>query len=132
MFPEIHDSQVIADSADSRSNQLELVLQAGPTDDVPLSRLVFSGVAAHQFPYPQMPSWVFGLDQIAANDLLKREWQNLEEGQRPVGWPGNWAGSLEQAKAFCEEHGLKCFDLESSYGFDGWGLARSVDLIGGA
>ena len=79
-----------------------------------------------------MPSWVFGLDQISANDLLEREWQNLQEGQRLVGWPGNWADSLEQAKTFCAEHPLKGFDLESSYGFDGWVLAQSVELIGGA
>ena len=132
MFPEIHDSQVVAYSADSRSSQVELVLRAGPKDDAPLSRLIFTGVAAHQFVYPLMPSWVFGLDQIAANDLLEREWENLREGQRLVGWPGNWADSLEQAKAFCADHDLKGFDLESSYGFDGWVLAQSVELIGGA
>ena len=132
MFPAIHDSQVVAYSADSRSGKVELVLRAGPQDDDPLLRLVFSGVAAHQFEHPLMPSWVFGLEEIASDALLKREWQSLQEGHRLTGWPGHWAVSLDKAAAFCAEHGLKGFDLESSYGFDGWVLAQSVELIGGA
>jgi hypothetical protein len=131
MFPSIHDTQVVAYSADSRSARVELVLRAGPQDDAPLSRLVFAGVAAHQFEHPLMPSWVFDLEEIAADTLLEREWDNFREGHRLSGWPGNWAESLTQAKAFCTQQGLRGFDLESSYGFDGWVLAQSVELIGG-
>ena len=132
MFPSIHDSQVVAYSADSRSGQVVLVLRAGPADDAPLSRLVFIGAAAHQFEYPLMPSWVFGLEEISADELLQREWKNLQEGIRLSGWPGNWVESLDQARAYCSEHGLRGFDLESSYGFDGWVLAQSVELVDGA
>ena len=132
MFPTIHDSQVVAYSADSRSGEVELVLRAGPQDDAAVMRLVFGGVAAHQFEHPLMPSWVFGLEEIEANALLEREWANLQEGHRLTGWPGAWVTSLEGAKAFCTDHRIRGFDLESSYGFDGWVLAQSVDLLGGA
>ena len=132
MFPAIHDSQVVAYSADSRSGRVELVLRAGPKEDDPLLRLVFSGVAAHQFEHPLMPSWVFGLEELAGDDLLRREWKNLQVGYRLNGWPGHWADSLDKAVAFCAENGLKGFDLESSHGFDGWVLAQSVEIIGGA
>ena len=132
MFPSIHDSQVVAYSADARSGRVELVLRAGPAADAPLSRLVFLGAAAHQFEYPLMPSWVFGLEEIPADELLQREWNKMQEGTRLSGWPGNWAESLDQARAHCAEHRLRAFDLESSYGFDGWVLAQSVELVDGA
>jgi hypothetical protein len=132
MFPRIHDTQVVAYSADSRMERVELVLRDGPGDDVPVFRLVFSGVAAHQFEYPLMPSWVFGLEEIPAEELLTRESESFQEGTRLTGWPGAWADSLERARAYCTQQGLRGFDLESSYGFDGWVLAQSVELIGGA
>ena len=132
MFPRIHDTQVVAYSADSRSARVELVLRDGPKEDAPVFQLVFSGVAAHQFEYPLMPSWVFGLEEIPAVELLAREWDNFQQGTRLTGWPGAWADSQEQAEAYCNEQGLRGFDLESSYGFDGWVLAQSVELIGGA
>jgi hypothetical protein len=132
MFPRIHDTQVVAYSADSRAARLELLLRDGPAEDAPVFRLVFSGVAAHQFAYPLMPSWVFGLEVISAEDLLNREWGNFQQGTHLTGWPGAWAASLEQARAYCSERSLRGFDLESSYGFDGWVLAQSVDLIEGA
>ena len=132
MFPSIHDTQVVAYSADSRAARLVLVLRDGPNEDAPVYELVFSGVVAHQFEYPLMPSWVFGLEELAAEELLVREWENFQQGTRLTGWPGAWADSLEQAKAYCAEHSLRGFDLESSYGFDGWVLAQSVEFVGGA
>ncbi|OAX85764.1 hypothetical protein A7D16_20865 [Xanthomonas nasturtii] len=79
-----------------------------------------------------MPSWVFGVEEIPAEELLGREWENFQQGTRLTGWPGAWADSLEKARAYCNDQGLRGFDLESSYGFDGWILAQSVELTGGA
>jgi hypothetical protein len=109
-----------------------LVLRDGPKEDAPIFQLVFSGVAAHQFEFPLMPSWVFGLDEIAPEELLVREWEKFQKGTHLTGWPGAWADSIEHARAYCSEHGLRGFDVESSYGFDGWVLAQSVEFIGGA
>ena len=128
MFPGVHDSQVLAYSADSRSGEVLLHLREGP-EGSPLFDLKFSGVVAHQFPYPLMPSWVFGLEPIPAEELLAREWGVIAEGFRLVGWPGNWADSLENARAYCRAQNVSGYDLEASYGMTGWVLAKSVERV---
>ena|SRR6185312_14486584 len=130
MFPDVHDSQVIAYSADSLSAEVVLHLRAGP-EGSPLFDLRFHGAVAHQFPFPLMPSWVFDLVPIPADELLAREWGTIAEGYRLVGWPGNWAESLEHAQAFCTSMGVTGYDLETSYGIDGWVLAKSVERVSG-
>jgi len=130
MFPGVHDSQVIAYSADSLSGEVLLHLRAGP-EGSPLFDLKFHGAIAHQFPYPLMPSWVFDLVPVPADELLAREWDIIAEGHRLVGWPGAWADSLKNAQAFCRAECVTGYDLETSYGMHGWVLAKSVERVGG-
>ncbi|MCX7515424.1 hypothetical protein, partial [Frateuria sp. STR12] len=94
-------------------------------------RLIFRGVAAHQFVYPELPSIVLALSELPAETLLQKEWPNLAEGTRQCGWPGRWATSLEAAIAFCASAGLKGYELDQSYGMSGWILAKSVERVGG-
>lgn len=124
----IHDSQVLAYSADSRSGEVLLHLREG-LEGSPLFDLKFRGVVAHQFPYPLMPSWVYGLTEISADELLEREWSVIAEGFRLVGWPGHWANSLAEARHYCRHQGVTGYDLETSYGMTGWVLATSVEHL---
>ena len=75
MFSDVHDSQVIAYSADSRTGEVLLHLRAGP-EGSRLFDLRFTGAVAHQFPYPLMPSWVFDVVAVPAEELLARESQD--------------------------------------------------------
>ena len=129
MIPRVHDSQVIAYSADSRTNEVLLHLRTS-SEDSQLFELKFLGVVAHQFPHPLMPSWVFDLVEVSPEELLTREWDSIAEGFRLVGWPGNWAHSPESALAHCKSNGVVGYDLETSYGMHGWVLARSVERVG--
>jgi len=122
----VHDSQVLAYSADSRSGEVLLHLREG-NEGSPLFDLRFHGVVAHQFPYPLMPSWVYDLATVSADELLEREWTAIAEGFRLVGWPGHWADSLASAQAYCRQQGVTGYDLETSYGMTGWVLAKSVE-----
>ena len=130
MFSGIHDSQVVAYSVDSLTEEVVLHLRAGP-EGSPLFGLRFHGAVAHQFPYPLMPSWVFDLVAIPAEEILAREWDIIAEGHRLVGWPGGWAQSLDSALAYCSDNCLTGYDLETSYGMHGWVLAKSVEYVGG-
>lgn len=66
---------------------------------------------------------------VPAEELLLREWKMIAEGFRLVGWPGNWADSLENAQLFCKTEKVTGYDLETSHGMDGWVLAKSVEHI---
>jgi hypothetical protein len=131
MFPGIHDSEVVAYLVDSRSEKLVLSFAPGTGSATGEFRLVFAGVAAHQFPFPLLPSIVLDLVELPAEKLLRREAANLVEGSRQCGWPGSWFSSLESGLAHCASAGLRGFDLEQSYGMSGWVLARSVEHVAG-
>ena len=131
MFPGVHDSEVVAYSVDSRTEELVLVLAPGTGSASSEFRLLFQGVLAHQLAYPQLPSIVLDLVEVPAADLIGREWANLAEGYRQCGWPGPWAASLESAVNHCASTGVKAYELEQSYGMSGWILARSVERVGG-
>lgn len=131
MFPGIHDSEVVAYLMDSRSDQLVLSFVPGTGSAPGDFRLIFRGVAAHQFPFPLLPSVVLDLVELPATTLLKREAASLAEGSRQCGWPGAWFTSLESGLAYCASTGLRGFDLEQSYGMSGWVLAHSVEHLPG-
>ena len=129
MFPEVHDSEIVAYSVDSRTSELVLVLAPGNGSATEEFQLLFRGVVAHQFEYPLIPSIVLDLVETSAFSLLEKEWPNLSEGRRQCGWPGSWARSIEEASTFCGSSGVKGFEIESSYGLSGWILACSVEVI---
>jgi hypothetical protein len=131
MFPEIHDSLLVGYAADSRRARLVLSLLPHQGSASLAFRIVFSGVAAHHFPYPLLPAVVQGLVPDNANALIARHWASIETGFKENAWPGPWATSLSTAQAFCATQGLKAFELESSYGMSGWVLARSAEVAYG-
>lgn len=128
MFPDIHDSQVIAYSADSRTREVRLQFRAGP-EGSPRFDIRFTGAIAHRFPHPLVPSVVFDLVLVSADELLQREWSVIAESFRLVGWPGSWGESLERAQSHCRSEGTTGYHLQASYGLHGWVLARSVERI---
>jgi hypothetical protein len=132
MFKGVHDSEVVAYSVDSRTDTLVLILTPGTGSARQDFRLVFRGVLAHQFMYPQLPAIVLDLEEVPAAKILGKEWANISEGARQCGWPGPWATSLEAAMAHCETLGLKGYELDQSYGMSGWLLAKSVEFVDGA
>lgn len=131
MFPGIHDSEVVAYLVDSRTEQLVLGFSPGTGKADADFKVIFEGVIAHQFLYPQLPAVMLRLFEVATEVLIRREAENLREGNRQCGWPGGWFASVESGLAYCEAHGVRGFELEQSYGMSGWVLAKSVRRLAG-
>jgi len=129
VFKGVHDSEIVAYSVDSRTEELVLTMAPGTGSARQEFIILFCGVAAHQFEHPQIPSIVLDLVEIQAADLLSRKWPKLVEGHRQCGWPGPWATSLEAAVNYCNSRELKGYELEQSYGMSGWVLAQSVECV---
>ncbi|MCX7513700.1 hypothetical protein, partial [Frateuria sp. STR12] len=72
MFPGVHDSEIVACSADSRNAELVLTFAPGTGSAKDGFRLIFRGVAAHQFVYPELPSIVLALSELPAETLLQK------------------------------------------------------------
>ena len=126
MFSGVHDSLLVAYSVDSSNG--ELVLSVEPQHGSALApfSVQFHGAVAHSFETPLLPAILYGINKITAADLVRSEWQAIERGYKLGGWPGPWAGSLQDALAFVEASDLVGFQIESSYGLSGWVLAKSA------
>ena len=128
MFSEIHDSLLVAYSANSETS--ELVLSCQPhhgCGEVPFF-IVFAGVAAHNFEFPLLPAILSDIVQISVEALLTARWSAIERGYRQCGWPGPWAQTLTGAVSYCEASGLYGFQIGSSYGLEGWVLALTAKV----
>jgi hypothetical protein len=126
MLSGVHDSLLVAYSVSARSN--EIVLSIDPhhgSAPRPFS-VRFSGVAAHQFVYPHLPSILFGIDELPTEQLLRDKWDSLVNGNRQNGWPGFPVETLEKASEHLTRESLRAFEVSSSYGLSGWVLAKSL------
>jgi hypothetical protein len=130
MFPEIHDSLLVAYSVNSESGELVLSCQPHHGCGTAPFSVVFAGVAAHCFEAPLLPAILFDITQVPATDLLKTEWPAIESGFKQCGWPGAWAETLAGAVGYSAASDLHAFQIESSYGLSGWVLARSAGVAG--
>lgn len=131
MFPGIHDSLLVAYSANSDTQELILSLQPHHGSAPAPFSVVFSGVAAHCFEAPLLPAILFGITSEPADVLLSEQWPSIERGFKACGWPGPWADTLANATQFAKASALQAFQIESSYGLSGWVLARSAGGAGG-
>jgi hypothetical protein len=129
VFRDVHDSEIVAYSVDARIREVVLVVGPGTGSRAQEFKLVFRGVIAHQFVYPELPSIVFSLEKVLAADIVRKEWADFAEGSRQCGWPGSWAASLEAALAYCNAENINGYELSASYGMSGWLLAKSVERI---
>src|SRR5688572_13374436 len=129
MFPGIHDSLLVAYSVDSEHQALVLSLLPHHGSALAPFAVVFSGVVAHSFPAPLLPAILGDIRQTPADALLRQEWASIERAYRANGWPGPWANSLLDAMAFVTASELRGYEIESSYGLNGWVLARDARMV---
>ena len=128
MFQGVHDSLLVAYSVDSISERLILSLQPHHGSASGPFRIEFSGVAAHRFDAPLLPAIVSEIEEVAGARLLRDEWTQIEPRSRLNAWPGSWAVTLEDAIGHAQRTALRGYLIGSSYGLDGWVLARAIEM----
>ncbi|QWP76565.1 hypothetical protein J5226_23795 [Lysobacter sp. K5869] len=127
----MHDSLLVGYSVDGERRTLSLRLRPHHGNAPGPFRIEFDGVFAHRFDAPLLPAIVSDLEEAPAAALIEDEWDDIQARERRNGWPGGaWKiGDLQAARAYVEREGLNAYWLSSSYGLDGWVLARSVRLV---
>ena len=126
MLSGVHDSLLVGYSVNSRSH--EIVLSIDPhhgSAPRPFS-IRFTGVTAHQFVYPHLPSVPFGIDELPTEKFIRDKWNALVEGSKENGWPGFPVETIEKASEHLARESLRAFEVSSSYGLSGWVLAKSL------
>lgn len=131
MFRDVHDSLLVAYSVDGERHTLSLWLRPHHGSAPQPFRIEFDGVFAHRFDAPLLPAIVSDLEEAPAAALIEKEWAEIRPRTRRNAWPGGpWkVDDLEAARAYVEREGLRAYWLSSSYGLDGWILARSARMV---
>ncbi|MEH6415670.1 hypothetical protein [Pseudomonas sp. CGJS7] len=131
MFAGLHDSLLVGYRVDGEERRLSLLLRPHHGSAPGPFRIEFEGVYAHRFDAPLLPAILSDLEEASASRLIEEEWDQIRPRMRGNGWPGgDWAiDDLDAARTYVEREGLKAYRLSSSYGLDGWILARSARML---
>ena len=92
-----------------------------------LTKVLFQRVEAYQFRFDNSANIIFDVDEVPAMSLYAEHATQLQEGTR-YGWPGDWAQTPEAANGYFRLNAVRGFVLHSSFGMDGWVLARGMQM----
>jgi len=123
----IHDNRIVAYEVDGERRRI--VLHTRFEERVPAERtaLVFEGVLAYRFENDNFGNILFSVEEVPVAQLVAG-WRSLFEEGSKYAWPGPWNESPEASIDYFQSKGAKAFELSSSYGLDGWVIARSYHV----
>jgi hypothetical protein len=91
--------------------------------------VVFTGVQGYHFENDAFGNIIFGFETVPIEQFLTEYGPEISESYRMAGSPGPWAATLETASAYLQDQATQGFILSSSYGLDGWVLAREMSIV---
>lgn len=124
----VHDNRLLSYCVnnDTREIRLHTVYEDGEPQEH--TDVVFSGVAAYHFEQDNFGTIIFDIRAAEAAAIYAGDKERFKTGQK-YGWPGVWNTSETAALAYLLAQGVKGFVLSSSYGMNGWVLARSMSAV---
>lgn len=122
-----HDNVLVA--YEVRCAQREICLHTENRERQPAARtdITFFGVEGYHLCSDNFATIIFDVAEIPIDDILSEYKAMFEEGVAFC-WPGPWNKSEAAAKAHLNERGIRAFSLSSSYGMNGWILAKSMAM----
>lgn len=91
--------------------------------------VIFNEVQGYHFVNDAFGNIIFGLETVPVEEFLTEYGPEISESYRMAGSPGPWAANLGAASEHLLERGIQAFILSSSYGLDGWVLAREMSIV---
>lgn len=120
MTRSIHDNHVLGYEVDAREKSIVIRTEFRDKGE-PFERtdVRFEGVVEYLF-QDNLDGILFGIEEGSLEDLMASPYRaNLESGERSD-WP--WNEKLEEIRSL----GVRVFFIESSFGFDGFVVSRSM------
>lgn len=129
MIRSVHDNHLFAYEVDSRSQRIILRTEYAYGEE-PFERtdVIFEGVIDHYFRNTILPSIVFDVEEADTQLLIARDKAVIDMGHKIGGWPSFWKNTVDEMVAAISEVGCRIYEISSSYGLDGWVVARSCEF----
>lgn len=128
-LPNIHDHFLLEYRVDLANRKIVLITlpESGRLNpDTSALETVFDGMESHHFRAVAAGVIFLDIEEAQLGEFLAAHELEFNENARTVGAPAWWTGSVSAAEKYLVERDVHAFDINSSYGFDGWVLAVSV------
>ena len=122
--PPVHDSLLRRYTVDGAAKTITLHTEPHKGGGGAFVDVIFTGVVAYQFEGDAMANIVSGIELAEAaryEDVAKI----IIEQHRQYGVMPTWKSDVETLGQFCERNDLKLFEIQCSYGIDGWIIAAN-------
>ena len=130
MAVSVHDNLLISYEVQCEARTIilrtEYRVENEPTD---FTNVIFKDVQGYHFENDAFGNIIFGFKTVPVEEFLAEYGPKISESYRTAGSPGPWAASLGTAPEYLRERGIQAFILSSSYGLDGWVLAREMSVV---
>jgi hypothetical protein len=130
MLPSVHDGRLISYEVECEARTITLRTERrekGTAEQ--FANIILTGVQAYHFRNDAFGNIIFGLEKVPIELFLKEHAAEILASYRMAGSPGPWAKDLVDAARHLGQEKAQAFVLSSSYGLDGWILAREVSVV---
>ncbi|NOU90213.1 hypothetical protein GC102_31375 [Paenibacillus sp. LMG 31460] len=123
----VHDNEILSYEVDLQNDQIKLHTKYDDNRIIEETDIVFTEVFNHFFEHQLKSSIIL---DIYESDILKFIKGNSEllRKQKSYGWPVMY-DSINEMEQILIEGGYKYIILMSSYGMNGWVLAKNFEII---
>lgn len=121
----IHDNVILSYTVDLQNDQIVI-----HTRDELSSKevdIVFKDVLSHSFEHPLKGSIILAITVSNISGFIAGHAEILQTGKN-YSWPATYE-SIEELEKKLTEAGYKCMNLYSSYGLNGWILAKDLEVV---
>jgi hypothetical protein len=123
MVPFLHDNYLVSYEVQCEARTITLnTLRPGRSEG---RSVTFLGVEGYQFEHDGLGNTIFALEEIPVEQLVSERGDEMKEALR-VALAPPWEGSVAATVEKLLSKGARGFVLSSSYGLEGWILAKEI------
>ncbi|MHC4433581.1 MAG: hypothetical protein ACYTBS_17210 [Planctomycetota bacterium] len=123
----VHDHLLESYTVDCRRRRVILRTRPHHDGESEQTDVVFFEVAAYHFQDDCFGNILLEIDETDSVGIVDDHKAMFDSGRR-YGWPGPWNTTHEAAVEYVRENDLSGFTVCASLGFNGWVLARGVEV----
>lgn len=123
--PSVHDNHILAYTVSATEKRIVIETEYPHREPLERTNIVFDDVLAYHFERDLFGTIIFDFEEVDLCTFLKERAPMFEDGWRH-GWPRGWDKRKEEIEAYVTRLEMRAFELTSSYGMDGWVLAKRM------
>ena len=121
----VHDNILLGYDVDSQRKRIVFRTEYPHTEEKQKTDVIFEDVKAYHFEGDLFSTIIFDIEEIEPATAMKQI-PEVFERRAKHGWPQGWEKKKESFEEFASRLDLKAYWIQSSYGLDGFVLAKSM------